>query len=41
MKITHKDTGKEVYNDIAYLPTSDKAFSMEYILIERVINTYW
>lgn len=26
MKIAHKDTGKEVYNDIAYLPTSDKAF---------------
>ena len=26
MVIEHKDTGEEVYNDIAYRPTSDKAF---------------
>lgn len=26
MKIEHTDTGEEVYNDIAYHPTSDKAF---------------
>ena len=26
MRIEHKDTGEDLYNDIAYLPTSDKAF---------------